>query len=229
MAARRELRTVAVATSVGIIGGVGVIGIGSRLAMRAIAATSDPRLHGQLTSDQEVIGEITFGGTIALILFVGVLGGAVLGVGYVALRWLLPSDLRLRAGCAALVTWCLGAKVIFDSDDIDFRVLEPRWLSVVMFSAIFLVGGWVIAAGIEVAERRWPVGRQGWWRYAPIVLMGPFFPLLVVAGAVAVARSSDGLRRLAARPPVLASGRALLVLGVLWLGVPAVVEVAQIL
>ena len=228
-AARNELRTVAIAVSVGVTAGVGVIGIGSRLAMRAIAATSDPRLRGQLTSDQEPIGEVTLGGTIGLILFVGVMGGVLLGVGYVALRWLLPSDLRLRAGSAALVTWCLGARVIFDSEDFDFRFLEPQWLSVVMFSAIFLVGGWAIAGGIEVAERRWPAGRRGWWRYAPILLVGPFFPVLAVAMVVAVVRSSSGLRELAAQPLVLGSARVLVVLVVLWLGVPAVVEVAEIL
>lgn len=218
-------RDVAVAGSVGILTGVVVGGVGSRLAMRAIAATSDPRLRGQLTSDLEPIGEISLGGTIGLVVFVGVLGGAALGAAYLALRSLLPGDLRWRAACAAALVWCVGAAVMFDAEDFDFRVLEPGWLSVLMFSAIFLVTGWVVAAGIEVALQTWPAPAwSSWWRYAPLVLLLPFLPfvgVLVVLGAV------RSIRWTAPRALVLA-GRLALGAAALVLAVPALGEVVEI-
>ena len=229
-AVRREVRTVGIAASVGILTGIVVGGIGSRLAMRAIAATSDPRLRGVLTSDREPIGEITLEGTIGLVLFVGVLGGALLGIGYLLLRSLLPDDLRLRAACSAVLVWCIGAATMFDSSDFDFRVLEPGWLAIVMFSAIFLVAGWVAAAGIEVALRSWPApGRTSAWRFAPLVLLLPFIPLLGLLLVVVLVRSL--------RPPsssgrvpaaLLVVGRIALVAGAVVLAVPAVGEVLEI-
>jgi len=225
---QRELRTCAIAVSVGITVGVLVGGIGSRLAMRAIAATSDPRLRGVLTSDQEPIGEITLGGTIGLILFVGVVGGALLGLGYVALRWLLPDDLRLRAVCASLLVWTVGGSAMFDAEDFDFRFLEPGWLSVLLFSAIFLAAGWITAAGIEVAERRWPADRRGWWRYAPLLLLLPVVPLLAVAVVLVLVRSTAAAERLATSAPIVLVGRVVLVIGGLALALPAVGEVIEI-
>lgn len=227
---RRELRAVGIAASVGIMTGILIGGVTSRLAMRAIAATSDPRLDGVLTSDSEPVGEITLGGTIGLVMFVGVFGGVVLGLGYLVLRGLLPSDLRLRAACWAVVVWCVGGATMFDSADFDFRTLEPGWLSVLMFSAIFLAAGWVVAAGIEVALRSWPSGDRGsWWRYAPLVLLLPFFPFIAVLLVVALVRSAA----LPARPGRVASigvlaGRALLVAGALALGLPTIGEVIEI-
>ena len=229
-AVRREVRTVGIAASVGILTGIVVGGVGSRLAMRAIAATSDPRLHGVLTSDREPIGEITLDGTIGLLLFVGVIGGALLGVGYLLVRSLLPDDLRVRAACSAVLVWCIGASTMFDSSDFDFRVLEPGWLAILMFSAIFLVAGWVVAAGIEVALRSWPApGRGSAWRYAPVVLLLPFFPLLGLLLVVVLIRSVR-VPAPAGRAPValVVAGRVALVVGAALLAVPAIGEVIEI-
>ena len=229
-AVRREMRTVGIAASVGILTGVVVGGIGSRLAMRAIAATSDPRLDGVLTSDREPIGDITLDGTIGLLLFVGVIGGALLGVAYLLVRTFLPDDLRVRAGCSAALVWCVGAATMFDSSDFDFRVLEPGWLAVVMFSAIFLVAGWVVAAGIEVALASWPApGRAATWRYAPVVLLLPFFPLLGLLLVVVLVRSVQSAAPSGrARAVLVGAGRVALVAGAVLLAVPAIGEVVEI-
>jgi hypothetical protein len=229
-AVRRELRTVGIVASVGILTGVVVGGVGSRLAMRAIAATSDPRLDGVLTSDREPIGDITLDGTIGLVLFVGVFGGVLLGVGYLLLRSFLPDDLRVRAACAAGLVWCVGASTMFDSSDFDFRMLEPGWLSIVMFSAIFLVAGWVAAAGIEVALRSWPApGRAAAWRYAPALLLLPFFPLLGLLLVVALVRAVQQVVPSGRAPLALVvAGRVALVVGAVVLAVPAIGEVVAI-
>src|SRR5688500_18331910 len=62
----------------GVAAGVLAAGAGGRLVMRLLAATS-PDVHGSLTEAGEKIGEITVGGTLALILFAGVPAGVLSG------------------------------------------------------------------------------------------------------------------------------------------------------
>ncbi len=65
------LRVVAVSLWAGIVAGLLVPGLGGRLLMRITAATSPPEAQGRLTEAGEVVGEITLGGTVGFVLFVG--------------------------------------------------------------------------------------------------------------------------------------------------------------
>ena len=83
----------------GAIAGVLGAGAGGRLIMRVLALTSPPSADGQITETQEVIGEISVNGTIALFIFGGALTGvlaAALYVGSIAgFRRLASARLRL--------------------------------------------------------------------------------------------------------------------------------------
>jgi hypothetical protein len=88
-------RHVAVAAAAGVGAGIVAAGAGSRLLMRVLALTSSTT-DGTFTEGGAEIGEITLGGTTALITFTGVPSGLLTGALY-ALT--LP---RSRAGGAAL-------------------------------------------------------------------------------------------------------------------------------
>ena len=213
----------------GLLVALVVGGLGSRLAMRVIAATSDPRLHGTLTSDNEPIGEISLAGTVSLVGFVGLAGGLVLGLGYLGVRRALPADVRVRAAVAAVLVWCLGASTMFHADDFDFRMLEPRWLSVAMFSAIFLAAGALTAVLVERAIDRWPAPtlRTG-WRYLPLLVLAVVPPIVAVLAGLVALSAWQPARRAWSSPVVALVGRAALVAIAAVLGLPAVGQVLEI-
>ena len=80
----------------GLIAGIFVAGIGGRLVMR-LAALLVPESAGNLTENGNRIGDITAGGTFALILFVGLFFGVAAGSLWVVLRPWLPTTSSARA------------------------------------------------------------------------------------------------------------------------------------
>jgi hypothetical protein len=73
----------------GLIAGVLGAGAGGRLIMRVLALTSPPSADGAITEAQEVVGEISVGGTFALFMFGGAVTGVLAAALYVLLyRWL---------------------------------------------------------------------------------------------------------------------------------------------
>ena len=153
MAARlRELAIVVVGCG---IAGALVGGLGSRLAMR-LAALAAPEVHGALTENGNVVGEITFQGTIALMIVAG-LTSTVFGAGaFVVMRpWLprrtVPRGLVLGGFLLAL----FGAAVV-DAGNADFAILGDRLLNITMFSALFVAFGLVASSAFVALERRVP-------------------------------------------------------------------------
>lgn len=164
-------RTGTVGVVGGIIAGVLVAGLGSRLVMRVLAATSGEGAEGALTEAEERVGEITAGGTVGLVVFVGVLGGVVGGLLYVMVRRVLPT----RAWAAGLVFGvlllvCTARLDPLSPDNRDFRILKPTWLAVVLVAALFPAFGLVVAAVVERLDRSWP---QHPASFAPLLLLAP--------------------------------------------------------
>jgi hypothetical protein len=181
------VRAVTVAAFVGLLVGAVIGGVGGRLAMRVLAVTSDDSLQGAITDDQEEVGEITFGGTMGLIIFIGILGVA-LGLIYLLLRRWLPRSRSARALSFACLLWAIQGADTFDPDGFDFTQLEPRWLSVGMFTVILLAAGAMTAWGVEWGLEHWPEpGRRTWPAYLPLLIVVVLFPLLVPVAAVGVA------------------------------------------
>jgi hypothetical protein len=184
---------VARAAVVAMLGGAGagvlVAGLGGRLVMRILAATSGDAAQGLLTEADERVGRITSSGTMGLVVFVGLFGGIAGGLVYVAIRRWLPR----RTWQAGLVLGVLALGLArFDAlapDNKDFDLLRPTWLAVVLIVALFPAFGVTAAAVIERIDRSWthrPVG------LIPLVLLAPIGPfalaVIVVAGGALAAR-----------------------------------------
>ncbi|HVG74320.1 MAG TPA: hypothetical protein VM824_02985 [Thermoleophilaceae bacterium] len=139
-------RYVAVSLGAGLAAGVLAAGAGGRLMMRLLGATS-PDVHGLTTEAGEIIGEITLGGTLAFLVFVGLPAGFLSGGLYALVAPLLPSG-RARGVALGVLLLVLFATRIdpLRADSIDFLLLEPAWLAVLGFSALALLQGMLVAA-----------------------------------------------------------------------------------
>ena len=134
------------ALAAGLVAGLLAAGAGGRLVMRLLALTS-PEAEGSFTEAAEVVGEITFGGTLGFILFVGVPAGLLSGALYALLRPALP---RGRAGgvvLGGLLLVLAGTRIEpLRSDNIDFSLVGPAWLAVLGFAAVALLQGMLVVA-----------------------------------------------------------------------------------
>jgi hypothetical protein len=176
----------------GAVAGPLVLGLGGRLAMRITAATSDDRVQGALTDAEETVGEITLGGTIGLVLFIGLFGGLVSGILFMGIRrWLRGPAWRAGLIMGALGLALIGRSVALDPDSIDFDLLSPRWLAVTLFVVLALFYGVVLVALIERLDRSYPMlaARPGAIAAHVPVLAAMLLPpvALVVVGGAAIA------------------------------------------
>jgi hypothetical protein len=227
----RYVRGIAIAIVGGVVAGPLVLGLGGRLAMRLTAATSDDRVQGTLTEAEETVGEITLGGTIGLVIFVGVFGGLMGGFLYMLIRrWLRGPAWRAGLVVGILGLAAFGRLAALDPESVDFELLSPRWLAVLLFVVLAPLFGIVLAALIERLDRSYPTlaARPGAIAaHIPLLLLlpAPPFALAVALGGV-VAVYAPRIRPLARSwqsVGVERSGQALLatvaVLGLVWLGV----------
>lgn len=213
-AALDGLRTLAVVTSAGFIAGVLVPGLGGRLLMRVLAATSGAAAQGRLTDADEVVGEITSGGSISIILFVGVFGGLIAALGYLVVRRWLPT----RAGPAGLVVGILllgtiGVGDPMSPDNVDFAILRPTWLAVTLITFLALLFGVTFTAVAARLEAGMPtLGDRPAAIAAHAGLVPLLFPVLAVGAAAYVAGRAAIRGELAgvlASPPVRRVGHAI--------------------
>ena len=146
-AARRFVWYSSLALLAGVGAGISVIGAGGRLAMRLLAVTGGREAQGRITEAEEVVGEITVDGTIGFVLINGIFGGVVAAALYLVVRRLLPP--RWLGG----VVFGVGLLVVLGTtidplrdENPDFDIVGPGWLSVVVFTALALAFGFVLAA-----------------------------------------------------------------------------------
>lgn len=119
-----------------------------------ILALADSDARGTLTEAGNRVGEITAGGTLALILFVGIPVGLAAGLLVFLVRRWLPSRLVWRGLALSLVLLALLAGTVIDADNVDFLILEPAGLAVALFGALFFLAGYALA----VLADRWAPG-----------------------------------------------------------------------
>ena len=190
----------------GLVAGVLVLGFGGRLLMRVLAATSPDSAQGRLTEAEEVVGAITLGGTLELVLFVGVFGGVAGLVLYAVLRRWLPD----RSLVAGLVTAGIGAGLLavpsglVDPENRDFTILDPVWLAVALCLGLIVTFALLGAVLMDRWAASWPTPDRS---VAGIAGLLPFIPLLLLP-PVAVG-TAGAIAWCAARPTSSAPGSRL--------------------
>jgi hypothetical protein len=168
----------------GLAVGVLVGGIGGRLVMR-LAAIRVTEATGAFTENGNRIGDITIGGSIAVITFGGLLVAIFAGVIGVVVRPWLPGTGLIRALSAALVAIGFGSFVLIRAGNDDFLVLRND--PVVVGLLVGLVGLVGLAASLldEWLDGRLPIATSVRSPlasvYAAISLIGLIFLPLVVA------------------------------------------------
>lgn len=131
----------------GVVSGL-VVAAAARLVMGLLAVTSQD-VHGVTTEGGATIGEITAGGTLGFVLFVGLAAGAVTSLLYLVLGAVLPGD-RLGGVLLGLFVLVLAGTRAepLRTDNFDFDLVGPDWLSVPCFIALGLFQGmltWALA------------------------------------------------------------------------------------
>lgn len=186
--ASRYLWYVTVAVVSGIGSGLLIAGAGGRLAMRLLAATAGDGAQGRTTEAEEIVGRITTGGSIGFIVFTGLFFGLATGALYMVIRrWLPPG--RLGGLAYGMLLLVVAAPRIdpLRADNPDFGIVGPGWVAVVVFSALVLVHGMLVAALAGRYSRSLPppsLRRRTLIAYAPLLLLIPAAPVAVVLAVV---------------------------------------------
>jgi hypothetical protein len=173
---------------VGTVSALLVTGAGGRLAMRLLAVTS-PEATGRLTEAQATVGEITFEGTIGYLVF-GALPFAFASTAlYLLVAPWLPRG-RLAGPTFGLAVFIMVAPFIdpLRADNVDFDIVGPGWLSVLVFAALAVVQGAFLSAFAGRLSRSLPLMTRTNWpdTLLPLLLAVVLFPLGAVLALGAV-------------------------------------------
>ena len=199
------------------VSGVLTIGAGSRLMMRILAATSSSDVQGLRTEANEIVGEVSVGGSVFLIVTVGI-GAALVGLGLFSMlrRWL--PDQSLAAG---LLGVAIGAGLLvrpvglLTAANSDFTLVAPAALAVVLCLATLVLFGATFGVLVDRLAHRWP--RPAWsprgvvsvLPFAVLLLAPPFFVAAVIgvlAGTVAPTLRSPAERDHPVQPEIDGAG-----------------------
>ena len=177
-AAAADVRaTLRVLVPAGVLVGVLVGGVGSRLAMLVLRLTSPDRVIGVESDDGFEIGVVTLQSFNLVFLGAGV---GIIGAGLFLLvrPWLIGPGwfrhLTTALGCGAVV-----GSILINPHGVDFSVLEPTWLAATLFVAIPTLFGALIGPALALAERPGSWLTTSRWRWA-LMLPVLWFPLVVI-------------------------------------------------
>ena len=140
------------ALACGIVGTL-IGGLGGRIVMRA-AALLDPSSTGFATANGNRIGDITLGGTFALLIFGGLLVGLVAAVVWVTVAPWLPRGGIRQALASAVVAVALAGGLLVESSNPDFALLDHDLVIVAMLLAIPALFGLTLPFAIRWLDRR---------------------------------------------------------------------------
>ena len=179
----RLSKPVASSIAPGFIAGLIAGGVGSRIAMRVMAVTSNASVQGIKTDFGATVGEITPDGTLFLLLagcVIGILGGLIfLAVG----RW-LPGKGWLRGLLFGGLLLAVFGRLIIDPENRDFVFLDPAALAIGMFGGIFMGYGLLFMILHEWIGHRIIAARTGSW--APSALVIVLLIPLLLTGILAI-------------------------------------------
>lgn len=151
----RHIVTVGLA---GLAAGILVGGLGGRIFMRIVAAAASPLAQGATTEADAIIGEITVGGSIFLIVFMGIFSGMTGAFLFAAFRpWLQWAGryLGLAFGVVLIAVGSASSDML-NPDNPDFFLLGNGVFVVSLIFALFLVFGMVISSAYRQLDKRLP-------------------------------------------------------------------------
>lgn len=191
---RQSIRTVGGAMTAGAISGVLVLGLVGRLVMRILAATSGSA-QGLLTEADETVGEISSGGTIGFLIFVGLFGGIITAAGYLFIRSWLPA----KAGAAGLTVGILligtlGVADALSPNNGDFSILTPLWLAILLLVATGLLFATTFSALAARLDKFAQTPGRGRALLYPVLITGAIPPIGVALVAQIALRTFAGDR-----------------------------------
>jgi hypothetical protein len=176
-------RYVAVAGIAGVVTGVLVGGLGSRILMRIAGAAGRDLAQGLRTEAGFRVGEVTLAGSIALFIFVGVLFGILGAVLYVIVRPWIEWAGRWRGVVFGIVLFALGSASsdLMNPDNRDFFLLDRDLLNVGLIVSLFLAFGVTMEALHRRFDGRMPRGDDQTAIYAGLSVLGAALgvPLLI--------------------------------------------------
>jgi hypothetical protein len=138
-----------------LIASVVVAGLGGRLVMR-LAALLVPSAVGRFTENGNRIGDITLGGTAALIMFVTLFAAVLFGVVWVVISPWLPHSGVARAAVTMPMAVAFGAFSLIDRRNPDFSVLDHHPLVVASLVGLVALSGPVLVVADGWLDRRLP-------------------------------------------------------------------------
>ena len=169
--------------------GILMAGAGGRVVMRVLALTS-PDAVGRLTEAQAHVGDITAGGTLALLVFGALPGAFIAAVLYALIHSWLPRG-RLGGAVFGVILLILFATTLdpLRAGNFDFDILGPGWLAALLFSVLVVLHGMLVAAIAGWYSSRLPLHpARPWLAYSPLLAAVLYIPvgILLAAGAVLV-------------------------------------------
>jgi len=121
--------------------GAGIVtGLAARVAMK-ISALASPSELVRVTSNGNIVGDLTAEGTLALVLVAGVGPGVVAGGLYAAVRPWLARFGRWDGLAFGFGLLLMSGSAVIEPNNTDFRRFGPPALNVVLFAALFIVLG----------------------------------------------------------------------------------------
>jgi hypothetical protein len=227
------LRTLAAVMGAGAVAGFLVAGLGGRLFMRLMAATSGNGAQGKLTEAEEVVGQITYDGTVGFVIFIGIFFPAFAALAYIALRHFLPNPAALGGAIfGVILLGTLGVGDPMSSDNVDFEILEPLALAVAGVTFLALLFGVTFAAlatRFDAAVKPLTAGPGQIWKHLPLILI-VVPPIAVIAVVYVLLRVVlHGRTRATLDGPAHKPGMIIVGLGALAAGVASVAAAVSIL
>lgn len=215
----------------GLSAGFLIGGIGGRLAMLLLRLTSSDAVVGIQSDDDFTIGQVSTA-SIFLLLATTLIGTLLAFVYLLVRRW-LPE--RRRPLMAAIFFGVTGGAAVIKPDGVDFTLLDPLLLAVVLFIALPAAYGWTMAAVLEGLLARPGEYRKA--RVAAIVFFvavgffGLFAAGIAIAGGVLIliGRRWPALAALVTHPVVTWAVRVGLIVLMAVQGAELVTDVAEIL
>ena len=182
---REILRDIARGGFAGGIVGIVVAGLGGRLVMR-LAALLQPGAIGAFSENGNRIGDITFQGSLGLVL-VGLVIGLVGGTIWVVVSPWTPGTGPRRAITTMPMAVALGSFFLIEGDNRDFQVLQHDPAVIGSLIALVALVGLTVPLTDDWLDRRLPHTTSGrsWmtWLYAIIALLGALLVFPIVIGS----------------------------------------------